>query len=63
MNNLAVGRSDGFLACLNFWSAVLQFEQFRDPISHMASVKRSVLNYVELILALLEEYFTCFGYL
>ena len=41
---------DGFLACLTFWSAVLQFEQFHGPISHITAVKRCVMNCSKLVL-------------
>ncbi len=46
----------------HIWNSVLQFEQFeqfRSPISPMAVVIRSVENYSELVLILLEQYFTC----
>ena len=45
INNRALRRLIGFLACPNFWLAVLQFNHFNDLISHMAAVKRSDINY------------------
>lgn len=54
--NLAFGRLDGFLSEY-LGSAVIQFQQLSNPISHPAAVKGSILSCRETVLMLLEHYF------